>query len=40
MTTVHRGIWLAGIAALVLVGYSGAAAQDVAVVNLDAPLEN
>ncbi|MEI6244659.1 MAG: hypothetical protein WCQ64_06400 [Acidobacteriota bacterium] len=30
---MRRGTWLAGIAVLVLLGYSGAAAQDAAVVN-------
>lgn len=33
MKTVCRGTWLAGIAVLALLGYSGAAAQDAAVVN-------
>lgn len=33
MTTVRRGTWLAGIAVLVLLAYSGPAAQDVAAVN-------
>lgn len=33
MNAIHRGTWVAGIAVLVLVGYSGVAAQDAAVVN-------
>ena len=33
MKAIHRGVWLTGIAVLVLLGYSGVAAQDPAAVN-------
>ena len=33
MKAIHKGAWLAGLAVLVLVGYSAVAAQDPAVVN-------